>query len=234
MKIAICDDDLETTIEMEHLLTIYDSDLFDIHRFTSSKKLKKSFAHERYDLLLLDIQMPDFSGIDLARFLRETEHQTHIIFLTSFEKYMPEVFSLRTFDYLLKPIIKNKLFPVLDRFINYTAIDEERFVFSFNKHLYSLKFREIIYFEKNKKWVYIHTRNQTYKAIMSNKELLNHLNSNFLQCHNSYIINIKYIFRLSSKFVTLSNDTLVIEIPIGRKFSENLRNDVLAKLKEVL
>lgn len=234
IKIAVCDDDLATTVTMERLLRMYDSELFDIHVFTSSKKLKKSFDNDEYDLLLLDIQMPDFSGIELAKFLRETNQQTLIIFLTSFEKYMPEVFSIRTFDYLLKPITKEKLFPVLNRLINYTEADEGRFIFTFNKNLHSLKFREIIYFEKNKKWVYIHTRNKIHKAIMSNAELLNKLNNNFLQCHNSYILNTKYVCKLSSKLITLSDGESVIELPIGRKFSDNIRKELLLKLKEVL
>ncbi|MNT60759.1 LytTr DNA-binding domain protein [compost metagenome] len=108
-------------------------------------------------------------------------------------------------------------------------------MFTFNKVLYSLSFREIIYFEKNKRRVLIHTPSDTYETMLPTTALLSKVNDNFVQVHTSFIVNVRYIKQIShNTIVTNLNGKQTVEIPISRKFIEPARKQILMKLRDLI
>lgn len=205
IKVAICDDVPVNAQAIEDLILEYDSSLFEIDIFYNPSRLIELLESNTYDLFILDIEFPTLSGIEIARTIRKKNFTCPIIFITSFKEYMEKVFKVNTFDYLLKPVTKDKLYPALNRAIKYLNLDDSKFTFTFNKVVYSLFFREIIYFEKNKRSVLIHTPSDTYEAILQTRALLSKVNDHFVQVHTSFIINVRYVKQIS-------NNTIIVHV----------------------
>jgi len=230
MRIAICDDLPEFANKTEELLLKYDKN-FLIDVFYEPARLIETSGENHYDLFIFDIEMPQLSGLELAKEIRSYHTHTPIIFLTSYKEYMEDVFSLHTFDYLLKPIEEKRLFAVMDRVLEYLNLNDAKLSFTFNRQSYHLLFSDILYFEKNKRKVIIHTKEQGYEMLMITKELLDLLDHNFIQIHNSFIINMKHLKRLK-------NDTLIMqngdELPISRKFSKSVKDTVITRIGGIM
>lgn len=235
IKIAICDDIPVMTKMIEDLLIEYDSSLFEIDIFYNPFRLIESLKEKTYDIFILDIEFPNLSGIDVAEKIRENNHTCPIIFITSFKEYMEKAFKVNTFDYILKPVTKSSLYSALNRAIQYLDLNESKFLFTFNKVFYSLSFSEIVYYEKNKRKVLIHTPSDTYQTILHTRALLSKINDNFVQVHTSFIVNVRYVKQIRNNIITVNiNDEQTIDIPISRKFNNIARKQILMKLRDLI
>ncbi|MGE7946916.1 LytR/AlgR family response regulator transcription factor [Lysinibacillus sp. NPDC093688] len=235
IKVAICDDVPVIAKAIEDLMLEYDSSLFDIDIFYNPFRLIELLKENTYDLFILDFEFPNLSGIVIAETIRKNNYNCPIIFITNFKEYMEKAFKVNTFDYILKPVTKDKLYPTLNRAIKYLDLDDSKFMFTFNKVFYSLSFGEIIYFEKNKRKVLIHTPSDIYETILQTKDLLSKVNDNFVQVHNSFIVNVRYVKQISNNTITANlNDKQTVEIPISRKFIDSARKQILMKLRDII
>ncbi|MGE7673388.1 LytR/AlgR family response regulator transcription factor [Lysinibacillus sp. NPDC094403] len=235
IKTAICDDIPQMADAVEELLIQYNQELFESNVFYYPEKLIRHMKKIEFDLFILDIEFPNTTGIDLAEIIRQNNLNVPIIFLTNYREYMEDVFKVQTFDYIIKPVTKENLFPVLDRVMRYLDVKEERFVFSYNKISYSLKINELVYFEKSRRQVIIHTLNEDYVSNMSTTTILSKLNDCFVQVHASFIVNVKYIKEIGNNFLILKKDNNnSIEIPMSRKYKDTARDKILMKLRDIV
>ncbi|MGL4972876.1 MAG: LytR/AlgR family response regulator transcription factor, partial [Culicoidibacterales bacterium] len=167
LKVAICDDIPEIANEIDKILQEYDSSLFETYISYSAKNLLIQLDDIDFDLYIIDIQLAEDSGIEVAQKIREKNQQVPIVFVTSYREYMEEVFQVQTFDYILKPLEKERIFLMLDRIKSYLEISDNVFFFTYNKIMYRILHSQIIYFEKNKRQVKIYTKNQMFISNMS-------------------------------------------------------------------
>lgn len=234
IKVAICDDIPEITGTVEKMLEIYNTTLFDISVFFSADTLISSLQKHKYDFFILDIELPLSSGITIAKIIRQSDSKVPIIFLTNFAEYMEDVFQVQTFDYILKPVTKEKFFPVLEKVITYLDLDDNDFLFTYKRTTYKLRFTDIICFEKQKRTVIIYSREHKYQVIMSTSELLEKLNDNFVQVHTSFIVNVNFIKEIGANYILLSETSELIELPISRKFRTTARDQIITKMRRKL
>ncbi|WP_285399611.1 LytTR family DNA-binding domain-containing protein [Lysinibacillus sp. fls2-241-R2A-57] len=235
IKTAICDDIPQMADAVEELLIQYNQKLFEASVFYYPQNLISHMKKTEFDLFILDIEFPNTTGIELAEIIRQNNLNVPIIFLTNYREYMEDVFKVQTFDYIIKPVTKENLFPVLDRVMRYLDVGEERFIFSYNKKSHSLKLNELVYFEKNRRQVIIHTLNEVYVSNMSTTTILPKLNDYFVQVHTSFIVNVKYIKEIGNNFLILKRDNNnSIEVPMSRKYKETARDKILMKLRDIV
>ncbi|GAB0171171.1 LytTR family DNA-binding domain-containing protein [Lysinibacillus sp. CTST325] len=235
IKTAICDDIPQMADAVEELLIQYNQKLFESNVFYYPEKLIRHMKKTEFDLFILDIEFPNTTGIDLAEIIRQNNLNVPIIFLTNYREYMEDVFKVHTFDFIIKPVTKENLFPVLDRVTRYLDVREERFIFSYNKISYSLHINELVYFEKSRRQVIIHSLNEDYVSNMSTTTILSKLNDCFVQVHASFIVNVKYIKEIGNNFLVLKKDNNnSIEIPMSRKYKETARDKILMKLRDIV
>lgn len=235
IKVAICDDVPVITKAIEDLMLEYDSSLFEIDIYYNPFRLIESLKENTHDMYILDIEFPNLSGIEIAETIRENNYTCPIIFITSFKEYMEKAFKVNTFDYILKPVTKNKVYPALNRAIKYLDLNESKFMFTYNKACYSLSSSEIVYFEKNKRKVLIHTPSDINETILATRDLLSKVNDNFIQVHTSYIVNVRYVKQIRNNTIIVNlNEKQTVDIPISRKFKDNARKQILMKLREII
>lgn len=184
---------------------------------------------QQIDLMFLDIKMPNITGID---FLKTLKNPPKTIFTTAYRDYAIESYDLEVVDYLLKPITFERFFKSIDRFLrekkeasSNTFSTEKKntedflLVKSGNKH-HKIKIEEIIFIESLKDYIKIHTINDKrivakYKIGEIEEELID---KKFLRIHRSYIVNTVKI----SAFTMSDIEVNSVEIPIGASYKEKV------------
>ncbi len=164
LNIAICDDDIQITGKIERLLQDIAKRNFvdtEIEVFWNGKSLADAIAAgERYDVIYLDIEMDKEDGISAARRIRTYDKNVRIIYVTSHESYMRESFEVRPFQFLVKPVtdkIMEKCFKSV-----YEDINSEDFYFrySYQRMNHKVPIKDILYFESNKRKIFIVTEQE--------------------------------------------------------------------------
>ena len=194
LRIAICDDDQEAIRQTELILDQNKQYVREYESFSGSIDLLAYLdkSKSRFDLYLLDIGLPVMNGIELAKKIRRHDFSAFIVFQTSYREYMEEAFELTTFQYPLKPIAEDRLKTVVIKASRYLSVLKRRFQFVSKKEFVSVLCNEILYFEKNKRKVIIHTGTTIYETYMTSAEIMEQLNPDvfFSICHSCCFLSI--------------------------------------------
>lgn len=177
-------------------------------------------------LFLLDIHLGDDSinGIDVASRIREKDSDAYIVYVTAYQEYLLSGYKTKTFDFLLKPLNEQVVESMLLRlFKDYSATfsAERALCLKVGSVLHNIPYREIIYFEKMRNILYVHTYDNVFSSYESLKTIAERVPSNFIMCHKSYIVSSDKIkcWDLSGKTVTMINNQ---KCPVSRRFKSNL------------
>lgn len=207
MKIAICDDEkaqIEATVTCLEDYMIDRRISIDYECFESYAPLKERL--EEYDVFILDYQVPEISGIEFAKALREKygEEKT-VIFLTSFTEIVYESFEVRTHRFLIKPIDKDKFYEALDSYFKTNSLSKKIFIKVFGK-TQVVNLDEVIYVEASRKDVYLTKDDDRIKYHKTISELESTLEPlGFFKCHRSFLVNLKRVTKFNSKTVFIDN-----------------------------
>ena len=176
------------------------------------------------DLIFLDIQMPQITGLD---FLKTLVNPPKVIFTTAFSEYAVEGYELNIVDYLLKPISFERFAKAVNKAtvsegenasLGSGAAQDFMFVKS-DKKLVKVFFNEIYYIEGLKDYVILHTPKGRLVTLQTMKSLESKLSDElFMRIHRSYIVNIGHIDILDGNTVVINKKS----IPIGKNYKENL------------
>lgn len=195
---------------------------------TNALSAYADFKNYKIDLLFLDIQMPDISGIE---FLQSLDERPMLIFTTAFEEYALQGYDLDIVDYLLKPIpfqrflkAANKALKLHDAATDRETADEFLFIKSEYKNKRILM-DDIRYIEGLKDYVKIHTNGGMEMTRMNLKGITRLLPANkFQRIHRSYIVNLSHIISYQKGHVQVQQQ----QLPIG----ESYRTALIAALEK--
>lgn len=179
------------------------------------------------DLLFLDIKMPQITGIE---FLKTLRNPPAVIITTAYREYALEGYDLDIVDYLLKPVTFERFFKAIDRYQRRSAVggsvaappaplqDQSRFVYlRSGTKVHKLDTDELLYFESQKDYIVAHCSNNKVTAKYKISELETELKGkNFLRIHRSFIINLQKVKAFTPYDVEIGKD----EIPIGASYKE--------------
>ena len=118
INIAVCDDEEIIRKQMSNIIIAYFSQKniqIKLWEFEDGHSLLNACNQFNFSFIFLDIDLGKHNGVEVAKKIRDAQsHPINIIFVTNYIEYQSKVFSIHTFDYLLKPITKNSIFNVLD------------------------------------------------------------------------------------------------------------------------
>jgi len=187
------------------------------------------------DLVFLDINMPQLSGMEMASLLPP---DTRIVFTTAYSEYAAESYSFQTIDYLLKPITLRRFYSSLQKIEAYfnmlegqrqppSALPaspslpaEEYFFIKSGRTLNKVLLKDILYFEGEKEYarlVSIQDKILIYKRL---KDIEEQLSPTFTRVHNSYIVNVAKVDSIRDNHIFIGGK----QIPISEKFRESFMN----------
>ncbi len=199
-----------------------------IGTFNSAVTAMKVIREETVDLLFLDIQMPELSGLEFANILPK---RTRIVFTTAFDRYAIEGYKVDAIDYLLKPISYDKFVFAVNKAVEWFKVVDKQQVLSKDRFIYvkseykliKIKFDEILYIEGLKDYikVYISGGRKPIMSLMNMKKLEDFLpQPQFLRVHRSFIVNMEKIEMIDRGRIVVDN----VFIPVSESYKEKVQN----------
>ncbi|WMX17270.1 MULTISPECIES: LytTR family DNA-binding domain-containing protein [unclassified Aureispira] len=197
----------------------------------SAHEAQEVLERQHIDLIFLDIQMPQQSGIDFLRHLGE--NKPSVIFTTAYPNYAVQGFELAAVDYLLKPIAFDRFAQAIQKIV--TTLDlshkanlfeqqqerQEQFIMVHSEHKHHKIFlKDIIYIESLKEYVRYHTTQGKIIELNSMKRLEADLpDHQFIRIHRSYIVALPQIQSYQNGNIILK---LPLELPIGKTYKKTI------------
>lgn len=200
--------------------------------FNSPLKAMELIKSGEVDLLFLDIQMPDITGIE---FLKTMERAPHVVLTTAYEEYALQGYELNVVDYLLKPFSFERFLKAVNKVqeleeknqkirsgeqepsdVNLKPqLMEDHMIIRADRKLYKINYEDLVYIEGQKAYVTFHTKKKNITALASLRDLEEQLPSSlFLRIHKSYIVSIHEMESLEGNQVEIGG----IRLPVGKSY----------------
>lgn len=223
---AICDDDKSSAELLSGIINEY-SEKFDKHLYLNPAVLLADLkSGKKFDLFILDIVMPELSGLELAREIRRIDENCIIIFLTGSDEFCKDAFDVEALQYLIKPINRDMLFHSLDRALRYISrIDDDTLPIETKSGIHVVRKNRIVYAEAFRHIITFHFSDgssiETLNSSLSLEKLAEMLCSqNFCTPHRSYIVNFSFVDYLHKLRLTMITGAV---IPIPQKQFSKVR-----------
>lgn len=221
MRIAIVDDDMEFAGKAEKTVVDYCREAgeeISVSRFSEGSLLLRELGEKRnYDVYILDVEVPELDGLDLARKIRETEEDANIVILSGFEKYALPAYKVRACDYIMKDKYKDEIPSVLDRIRKEKLSRDECYSIQTATWVKRMRFDEILCLEKEKKYVVFYcTEGQCYRERTTLGEVYGQLpQERFIYVNKGCIVNMKHVSSFRKDEVGLNNDGVIHVVSRG-------------------
>lgn len=169
-----------------------------------------------YDIVFLDIELGKFSGIELARKISVLNPCTQIIFISQYLKYVSPVYQVKHTFFIYKPELDSWLkYAITQALKNIRQLSSQFLQITWSKETFSLFQQKIVYMERTLRITNIHMSDEkVYYTSEKLSDLSGKLNSSFIQCHRSYIVNLNYVSSFHNLTLYLQNND---EVPVSRR-----------------
>ena len=217
IKCVIVDDEASSRKVIQHFMSKIEM-LELLESFSNPFDAKKYIENTKdIDLIFLDINMPQQSGID---FYKSLNSDIAVIFTTAHPEYAVEGFNLNAVDYLLKPIAYERFIAAINKVMlqQPTKEHQNHIIIKENKTLHKVEFSNIIFVEAMSDYVKVVLKHKTIMTHSTFSNFIDKLPKNFIRVHKSYCINAYYLEQISGNQVVIEN----IKIPIGKTHKEEL------------
>ncbi len=179
---------------------------------------------ENIDILFLDIQMPDISGVEMLKLLA---NRPCVVLTTAYSEYAVDAFALGVVDYLLKPFDYARFMQAINKIVNQNVVENQSETSSLNDYilvkadykLYKINYDDLLYIEGQHEYVTFHTTTKRITALYSLRNLEETLpKDKFVRTHKSFIVSIKNIEDIDKLNVTVAGN----KIPVGASYRDSL------------
>ncbi len=247
VKVILVDDERFALDELEFLLKKHQG-IEIAATFDDPVTALEEANNIKFDAAFLDIDMPVINGLNVARELIEAYPNIKIIFVTAFDDYAVKAFDLNAIDYILKPIEKDRLDRAVEKLLSFNVKnpgknssiidklnridrnlkqDSERFPAFDDEDINLIKISDIYYFEAQMGKTIIASTSGKFKT----KEMMDNLeaklgNMGFFRCHRSYLVNLRYVTKISPMFnnnFILNLEDVTVDIPVSRLRIKDLK-----------
>jgi DNA-binding LytR/AlgR family response regulator len=237
MKVIIVDDEPLALDVMETYVSRMPN-LELVARCNNAFEANEALKNNDIDLMFLDIQMPQLTGID---FLKTLKTPPMVIFTTAYQQYAVEGFEMNAIDYLLKPISMDRFMKAVNKASEQYELhhpepktaahtegglgeDKPDYIFvKADKKLQRVKFSEILYIEGLKDYVIIRTETGRIISLQTMKSLEDKLPAaQFVRVHRSFIVGMDKIHAIVGNMVEVIEKGLPKHLPIGKNYRDEL------------
>lgn len=227
-RIGICDDEKYTCAELEEEVYKYEKELrekFDVSVWYQGETLCDYLNQDTLDLLFLDIELLSTDGIKVGKYIRDVLDNPNmmIVYISSKSGYAMNLFKVQPLDFLIKPIKQEDVLEVLQKAVKLYRKKNQSFECSSKGCRYKVPFKDIIYFYSQNKKVIIVTSSGNIEFNEKLKKVAGEVPSNFLQIHQSFLVNMDYAAECTYEEMKMQNGViLTISQPYRKKVRDEL------------
>jgi DNA-binding LytR/AlgR family response regulator len=226
INVGICDDE---TIHRELLSDVVCKALFQFgevqfYYYSSGEKVIEEIESDRFvcELLLLDINMPGRDGLETAAFIRKHKIDVDIIFVTVSPTYVFDGYTYQAFSYLLKPVDQQRMVSELERYMKLKEFTSRCLHVNVGGRKVQIFLDRVKYFAADGRKIEVCQLGEGeeisfYAKIGDLQETLQ--NDDFLRCHQSYLVNTKYVQSFTRTTIDVGGNT----IPVSRRYVEDVK-----------
>lgn len=232
MQIAICDGDRVHQIELTQILQTVDA----THQpacFASGQALLEAIQSQNmFDLIFLEVHLPDQDGLTLARILREISPETHVVFVTNSREHAVEAFSVRALHYLIKPVTREDIEEVCGRMTQIAFRYRPWITLEVNRRRHTVYLDEICYLQSDKHAVEVFMNcGRQIRVWVPLRELESQMGPGFLRLNRGTIVNMSQIEQMDIDTCTLWDGT---RLELTRRERTAIRAKYMAYLHSAL
>ena len=226
-QIAICDDSDDDRSYEKDLALRWAKERgheIAIETFVSAEDFLFRYDEKSdYDIILLDVEMGETDGVEMAKRVRRNDDAVQIIFITGYNDYISEGYEVAALHYLIKPVREEKLFAVLDRAAEKLYKNEKLLSFEIGDEMIRIPIYRIRYADVMGNYVTIHAK-EDVTVKMTLGELEKQLDERFFRVGRSSIVNLTKISRVSKNEIKLEDGS---RIPIPRSAYESVNRAII-------
>ena len=207
INLLICDDDPKVTDQIFHLVKDFEnSNEVDLSIDIKNASTDVDLKNNKYDIAIVDVEMPNKTGLALAQAIRDSNEDAIIIVITSHMCYLDSAMDIQAFRFLTKPLEEDRFEKNFEQAIKfYKTLFKEIFVED-NGKVYKIKSVDILYIENIKHGANIVTKTRTYKTNKKPavwKKIIDQPNF-FVHSHKSYVVNLQNIVYFDKKIISFT------------------------------
>lgn len=236
--IGICDDEKSTCVQLENMICEFAEKSgiqAEVFVYYSGETLCTYLEKGNIlDILFLDIQLISTNGIKIGKYIRENLENldTSIIYISSNSNYAMQLFEIQPFDFLIKPLIQEKMEETLTRAVKIYELRNQMFAYAIKGDYFRVPFKKIIYFYSQNKKINIVMKKETVQFNGKIRDIIKVVPRNFVLIHHSYLINIDFIVECSYEIVKMYDGSLLnISQPYRKKVREQIKNYMWERIK---
>lgn len=227
IKIAIVDDSTEFLNQLNNHLIKYQNEnhiSFEIHEYSNGIAFLEEYSCD-LDIVFMDMQMPYMNGLDVCKKLREKDENVAIVFVTVVKELAIQGYEVSAMYYLIKPLVyedfSNKMNSILSR---RKSREGRALLLKENGSVIRVELKDIMLIESENHWcVFTLNDGETYKKLITMKNMEEDIGKEFLRAGKSYLINPTYVTGWNRNDVTLKGGR---KIAISRSKKKDFLDDL--------
>ena len=206
MRIAVCDDELKEQNQMEKALREWDPTR-SVEKFSSGTALLEAAKKDPpFDIVFLDIYLPNENGVEIAGALRELSPETGIVFVTTSREHAIDAFALDALHYLAKPVTTEGIIASFRRLTELRARQQETISLSVGSEIYTVHLSQICALESANHAVWVGLLDgRRLKTWTPLSKLEQQLGKRFLKINRGIVVNMDHIERMGTADCSLKN-----------------------------
>lgn len=172
-----------------------------------------------FDIIFMDIEMPNIDGMRAARKLREIDPEVCLIFTTNLKQYAVKGYEVEAKAFLVKPITYVSFSTLLDKLLKKVDLYKAEVLINTPNCYHRIRIKDIIFVEVSQHFIIYHTTSEDISFFGSLQTERSKLPTNLFSCCNRcYLVNLAYVKKIDGNYVYVGNDKLMISRNQKKKF----------------
>ncbi len=226
--VAIVDDDINDLNKLKDCFSFVEEETEERFRIDGYDSAASFFMHyeNQYNIVMLDIEMPDINGIETAKKIRENDKSVVIIFVTNSAKYAMSGYEVDALDYILKPVDRYAFMLKMHRILSRVETRKDfNLLLKTDEGTECLQISHIKYVEVFGHYVVYHTYYgdySVYSTLSAEAEKLPP--KQFVKCSRNCIVNLRYVESVRNNVCIVSGEELIVSRPQKKNFMQALQD----------